>query len=201
MKSYWASSLVRSSLCCWGTEWLQACFSKGSKAEGGGWIVITAGWAFAVMAASPRQPHAEATPRTLIRRSPWDSLWHPATGLDDAPTILAQLLGAFAGAFLVWVHYFPHWAQTKDEQYVLVSTVTRTLQTLCCAASLAAAPCAMRRRCCSARLSETCTPTRRSAARALENVWQSRANTLIDLGDDVFYARPPAPDDRPQAAQ
>ncbi len=28
--------------------------------------------------------------------------------------IAAQLLGAFTGAILVWLHYHPHWAETPD---------------------------------------------------------------------------------------
>ena len=43
-------------------------------------------------------------------------------------------------------------------------------------------------------LSAPSIPTRRSArARALEDVWQSRAHTLIDLGDDVFTRGRPHP--------
>ena len=30
------------------------------------------------------------------------------------PYIAAQLLGAIAGATLVWVHYLPHWKETQD---------------------------------------------------------------------------------------
>jgi glycerol uptake facilitator protein len=30
------------------------------------------------------------------------------------PFITAQLLGAFTGAILVWLHYHPHWAETPD---------------------------------------------------------------------------------------
>ncbi len=31
-----------------------------------------------------------------------------------APYFAAQLLGALAGATLVWLHYFPHWKETPD---------------------------------------------------------------------------------------
>ena len=29
-------------------------------------------------------------------------------------TLSVQFLGAFIGAFLVWLHYFPHWKETAD---------------------------------------------------------------------------------------
>ena len=62
------------------------------------------------------------------------------------------------------------------------------------AVSIAAARSATRRHCCSAKCCPTSIPTRRSArARALDNVWKSRANTLIDLGDDVFTRGRPHP--------
>jgi glycerol uptake facilitator protein len=31
-----------------------------------------------------------------------------------APLVTAQLLGAFLGATLVWLHYLPHWKETPD---------------------------------------------------------------------------------------
>ena len=30
------------------------------------------------------------------------------------PFIVAQMLGAFCGAVLAWLHFLPHWAETKD---------------------------------------------------------------------------------------
>lgn len=86
-----------------------------SKAAGAGWIVITAGWAFAVMAGvftagACGSNAAHLNPAITLGFAVASGDWTKA-----APMILAQLLGAFAGAFLVWVHYFPHWAQTKDE--------------------------------------------------------------------------------------
>jgi glycerol uptake facilitator protein len=31
------------------------------------------------------------------------------------PTIVAEFIGAFLGAILVWLHHFPHWAETPDK--------------------------------------------------------------------------------------
>lgn len=87
---------------------------KGSKAEGSGWLVITAGWAFAVMAGV----------FTAIACGSSDAHLNPAVTLGFAvragnfakfaPYLAAQLLGAIAGAALVWLHYYPHWKETAD---------------------------------------------------------------------------------------
>lgn len=87
---------------------------KRSKAEGSGWIVITAGWAFAVMAGV----------FTAIACGSSDAHLNPAVTLGFAvragnfakfaPYLAAQMLGAIAGGALVWLHYFPHWKETPD---------------------------------------------------------------------------------------
>src|SRR5580658_935288 len=87
---------------------------KRSYAEGSGWIVITAGWAFAVMAGV----------FTAIACGSRDAHLNPAVTLGFAfssgnfekvlPYASAQLLGAFAGAALVWLHYLPHWKATPE---------------------------------------------------------------------------------------
>ncbi len=87
---------------------------KRSKAEGSGWIVITAGWAFAVMAGV----------FTAIACGSSDAHLNPAVTAGFAvrdghfakfgPYFAAQMLGAMAGAVLVWLHYHPHWKETPD---------------------------------------------------------------------------------------
>jgi len=87
---------------------------KRSKGEGGGWLVITTGWAFAVMAGV----------FTAVACGSSDAHLNPAVTLGFAvragsfekclPYITAQLLGAMAGAVLVWLHYLPHWKETPD---------------------------------------------------------------------------------------
>src|SRR5260370_40343386 len=79
---------------------------KRSKAEGGGWMVITAGWAFAVMAGV----------FTAIACGSNDAHLNPAVTIGFAirdgnfakffPYLAAQMLGAGAGAALVCPHYF-----------------------------------------------------------------------------------------------
>jgi glycerol uptake facilitator protein len=85
-----------------------------SKAEGGGWIVVSTGWAFAAMAGI----------FTAMACGSRDAHINPAVTLGVAvasgdysklaPYITAQMLGAFVGALLVWLHYLPHWAVTPD---------------------------------------------------------------------------------------
>jgi glycerol uptake facilitator protein len=87
---------------------------KRSKAEGSGWMVITAGWAFAVMAGV----------FVSIACGGKDAFLNPAFTLGIAvssgdysklaPLVAAQMLGAFIGATLVWLHYLPHWKETPD---------------------------------------------------------------------------------------
>src|ERR1700746_877295 len=87
---------------------------KRSKAEGSGWMVIAAGWAFAVMAGV----------FTAIACGSSDAHLNPAVTLGFAvragnfgrvaPYIGAQMLGAVVGAGLVWLHYLPHWKETPD---------------------------------------------------------------------------------------
>jgi glycerol uptake facilitator len=87
---------------------------KKSKAEGSGWIVITAGWAFAVMAGvfvsiACGSNDAHLNPVVTIGFAVRDASFGKL-----APYLLAQLLGAIVGAVLVWLHYFPHWKETPD---------------------------------------------------------------------------------------
>jgi glycerol uptake facilitator protein len=87
---------------------------KRSKAEGAGWMVITAGWCFAVMGGI----------YTAVACGSADAHINPAVTLGFAvatkdyskvvPYISAQLIGAFAGAVLVWLHFYPHWKETPD---------------------------------------------------------------------------------------
>ena len=87
---------------------------KRSKAEGAGWMVITSGWAFAVMAGV----------FTAMACGSSDAHLNPAVTLGFAvssgsfvkfvPYVVAQILGAFVGAVLVWLHFLPHWRVTED---------------------------------------------------------------------------------------
>jgi glycerol uptake facilitator protein len=90
------------------------CLLKQSKGNGGGWIVITAGWGFAVMVGA----YAVGT-ISGAHLNPALTLALAAIGKLEwalVPTyIAAQFLGAFLGAILVWLMYLPHWALTEDQ--------------------------------------------------------------------------------------
>jgi glycerol uptake facilitator protein len=40
------------------------------------------------------------------------------------PLVCAQMLGAFVGAVLVWLHYLPHWKETPDASLKLAAFCT-----------------------------------------------------------------------------
>ena len=85
-----------------------------SAGENSGWIVITTGWALAVMAGvltaiACGSPDAHINPAVTLGFAVVSSDFSKL-----APYALAQLLGAIAGAVLVWVHYFSHWSVTSE---------------------------------------------------------------------------------------
>lgn len=86
---------------------------KGTKGFGGGWIVITTGWALAVFVgvviAGPYSG-AHLNPAVSIAlaiagKFPW---------MDVPMYILAQVVGAMLGAFLAWLIYRDHFNTTSD---------------------------------------------------------------------------------------
>jgi len=90
---------------------------RGTKNENSGWIVITIGWALAVMFAVYAVGHVSgahlnpAVSIALAATGQWSNLFTPST----LPIYLAgQMLGAMLGAALVYLHYLPHWARTED---------------------------------------------------------------------------------------
>lgn len=87
---------------------------KRSKAESSGWIVITAGWAIAVMAGiftanACGSKDAHINPAVTLGFAIASGDFHKV-----APYFAAQILGAIVGAVLVWLHYLPHWRETVD---------------------------------------------------------------------------------------
>jgi glycerol uptake facilitator protein len=84
-----------------------------SKAQNAGWIVITWGWAMAVMVgvfAAGQFSGAHLNPAVTIGfavegRTDW----------SDVPKYLAgEFSGAIIGAVLVYLSYFNHWRETED---------------------------------------------------------------------------------------
>src|SRR6266540_1590278 len=84
-----------------------------SKGQHSGWIVITTGWALGVAVAvysvgalsGAHLNPAVSLGLAAIGKFPWNSV---------ADYIIAQMIGAFLGAILVWLTYLPHWKETAD---------------------------------------------------------------------------------------
>jgi glycerol uptake facilitator protein len=84
-----------------------------SKAENGGWIVITLAWGLAVFVGV-----IVAGPITGAHLNPAVTLGLASIGVtpwDQVPWYLAgEFVGAFIGATLVYLHYLPHWSVTEN---------------------------------------------------------------------------------------
>lgn len=89
-----------------------------TKSNGAGWLSITIGWGIAVTIAvfvsgymSPAHLNPAVTIAFAINGSlAWGSV---------LPYIVAQMLGAFVGAVLVWVQYKSHYDITEDQGAIL----------------------------------------------------------------------------------
>jgi glycerol uptake facilitator protein len=85
-----------------------------SKAEGAGWIVITAGWAFAVMSGVTTAIAFGGT-GAINPVGPIAGMVTSGLPVNEGLAMIAgQFLGAFAGAVLVFLAYLPHWQETPD---------------------------------------------------------------------------------------
>jgi len=86
-----------------------------SKGYNSGWIVIAAGWAFAVTIAVycvTSFSGAHLNPAVTIALASIGTFpWAKVPGY-----IIAQIVGGFLGGGLVWMTYLPHWAATPDPE-------------------------------------------------------------------------------------
>lgn len=86
-----------------------------TKGQNSGWIVITAGWAFAVTIAVycvNAVSGAHLNPAVTIALAsigtfPWAKV---------PLYIAAQIAGGFLGGVIVWLAYLPHWSATPDPE-------------------------------------------------------------------------------------
>ena len=111
---FWGECLGTLVMIAFGNGVVAGTLLNRSKAQGAGWISITAGWAVAVFS-------GVAVASSLGDR---DAHLNPAVTLasvlvvGNARRLLvylpAQLIGAFLGAVLVWLHYKPHWRETES---------------------------------------------------------------------------------------
>ncbi|WP_312098843.1 MIP/aquaporin family protein [Niallia sp.] len=86
---------------------------KKAFSNGGGWIVVTIAWGLAVtmgVFAVGSISGAHLNPAVTIALAiTGDFSWNQV-----GPYILAQMIGAFLGACIVYLHYLPHWGATKE---------------------------------------------------------------------------------------
>jgi glycerol uptake facilitator protein len=97
---------------------------KRSKAENSGWMVITAAWGFAVFAGvvtaiACGSPGAHLNPAVTIAVAIKTGVYSQVV-----PFILAQMLGAFIGAVLVFLFYRAHFDVTEDPSLKLAVFAT-----------------------------------------------------------------------------
>lgn len=97
-----------------------------SKAQNGGWIVITAGWGFAVMigifvALSAGSHQGDINPVVTLTKYAMGVYPH---AYKVTLIIIAQIIGGFLGGVFVWLAYLPHWGATKDQRIKLMAFAT-----------------------------------------------------------------------------
>lgn len=88
---------------------------KKTGGNGGGYICIATGWAFAVLlgvytSTALGAPQADLNPSVTLAKT----LAGIYTFGQFAATSLAQLAGGFCGGIVVWLAYLPHWDATED---------------------------------------------------------------------------------------
>src|SRR5262245_25431799 len=111
---FWGEFLGTLVLIVLGTGVVAGVLLEKSKAQNAGWIVITAGWAFAVTlgiftAKTFGSPDAHLNPAVTL------AFAIKSGSLENVPVFFAaQFAGAFAGAAITWLHYLPHWRETKN---------------------------------------------------------------------------------------
>ena len=87
---------------------------KRSKSEGAGWMVVTAGWAIAVLSGIFV---AQLFGSVDAHLSPAFTFAFAIKGHQYSrllPFAAMQLAGAFCGAAATWLFYLPHWRLTDD---------------------------------------------------------------------------------------
>ncbi len=84
-----------------------------------GWIVITMAWAFAVfsgIAVAGQFSGAHINPAVTLAVFLDSTVNAGSFGVDSVLVYWAgQMVGAMLGAFVVFLHYYPHWAETEDK--------------------------------------------------------------------------------------
>ncbi|HEP7822612.1 TPA: aquaporin family protein [Streptococcus pyogenes] len=97
---------------------VSACILNKTKAQNSGWIAIVLGWGIAVTVAvyiSGFMSGAHLNPTVTLAMAAIGSLpWSQVVTY-----LVAQFLGAMLGALVLYLHYYPHWKETKDAGTIL----------------------------------------------------------------------------------
>ncbi|HER2145938.1 TPA: aquaporin family protein [Streptococcus pyogenes] len=97
---------------------VSACILNKTKAQNSGWIAIVLGWGIAVTVAvyiSGFMSGAHLNPAVTLAMAAIGSLpWSQVVTY-----LVAQFLGAMLGALVLYLHYYPHWKETKDAGKIL----------------------------------------------------------------------------------
>ena len=85
-----------------------------SKGQNSGWIVVTTGWGLGLAVAVycvGQISGAHLNPAVTVAMAVIGKFsWREVPGY-----VLAQMIGAFLGAVMVWLSYLPHWRLTEDK--------------------------------------------------------------------------------------
>lgn len=97
---------------------VSACILNKTKSQNSGWIAIVLGWGIAVTVAvyiSGFMSGAHLNPAVTLAMAAIGSLpWSQVVTY-----LVAQFLGAMLGALVLYLHYYPHWKETKDAGTIL----------------------------------------------------------------------------------
>lgn len=97
---------------------VSACILNKTKAQNSGWIAIVLGWGMAVTVAvyvSGFLSGAHLNPAVTLAMAVLGNLaWN-----NVIIYIVAQFIGAMLAAVVLYLHYYPHWSQTKDAGTIL----------------------------------------------------------------------------------
>ncbi|MDQ8765172.1 MIP/aquaporin family protein [Streptococcus ruminantium] len=100
-----------------------SCILSKTKSENSGWLTIVLGWGVAVTIAAYASgifSPAHLNPAVTIAMASIGSLsWTEVPGF-----LLAQFAGAMLASVVLYLHFYPHWKETKDSATILGTFAT-----------------------------------------------------------------------------
>lgn len=124
MNIFWGELIGTMLLVLLGNGAIACVLLSKSKGQNSGWIVIAAGWGFAIAialyvtgwASGGHLNPAVTLAFCIAQKTAWNLM----------PLYLSgQMIGAILGAMLVWLAYFPHWQKTPDPQNKILCFCTQ----------------------------------------------------------------------------